>query len=203
MDFPSREELFYNDHKGDIQSMSKWLGVDRHSCFHFNLFFFFLFGYISNDHKGDVQSMTGVDRHSFFWGVFVPLIFLLLSFSFSLCAHCPSFCSLTFFCFAHLSAKGLQLELLCLLSSQVASLLSSSSPFPLSLLCLSSYSSCSSHSSYSSCLAPLAPLLIPTCFDSLMFFSCFSLVFRTSVCPLSCGVSHVAYLMWRISCGVT
>eukprot|EP00802_Teleaulax_amphioxeia_P012857 Tamp_12902.p1 GENE.Tamp_12902~~Tamp_12902.p1 ORF type:complete len:566 (+),score=87.07 Tamp_12902:64-1698(+) len=27
MDFPSREELFFNDHKGDISSMAQWLGV--------------------------------------------------------------------------------------------------------------------------------------------------------------------------------
>ena len=62
MDFPSREELFYNDHKGDIQSMSKWLGVDRHSCLPFIFFFFCLFGSISNDRKGDVQSMTTCAR---------------------------------------------------------------------------------------------------------------------------------------------
>jgi hypothetical protein len=33
MDFPSREELFFNDHKGDIPSMTTWLGVDRHFVF--------------------------------------------------------------------------------------------------------------------------------------------------------------------------
>jgi amidophosphoribosyltransferase len=27
MDFPSRDELFFNHHKGDLASMESWLGV--------------------------------------------------------------------------------------------------------------------------------------------------------------------------------
>jgi hypothetical protein len=29
MDFPSREELFFNEKKGDIKAMAEWLGVVR------------------------------------------------------------------------------------------------------------------------------------------------------------------------------
>ncbi len=29
MDFPTKEELFINQHKGNIESMAKWLGVKR------------------------------------------------------------------------------------------------------------------------------------------------------------------------------
>ena len=136
---------------------------------------------------------------------------------------CPSYCSLTFFLFCAPECQGLAIRadeskqrapLLALIagSSFALKFLSISSASPLSflllllllsllllllLLLIPSSSNCAlkflsispEFLLLSMCSGvPLAPL------DSLMFFSCFSRAFRTSICSLA---------LWRISCGVS